>query len=139
MDSLKAVIQTASHQVGRKNGVTFLFLNESQSQTHNQSERRPFRKLFRLLYFENTSDMFCRCIFHFLTFPFHFHLWSIGPRQGYDPPPGRRRDATPGGPSPLSYLKRALPPRLREGPSVMEGGEMGKEPRGWTPPPSPTT
>ena len=33
---------------------------------------------------------------------------NIGPRQGHDPPPGRRGDAAPRGPSLLSYLMRIL-------------------------------
>ena len=70
-------------------------------------------------------------LFHSIPF------WAIGPRPGLAPPPGAAFLRHPGGPSPVSYFKRALPPRLWEGPSVVIGGEMGGQPRGSAPTPFP--
>ena len=77
---------------------------------------------------------------HILQLLQHILTWMIvGPRKGHDPPPGRRRDAAPRGHLADKLFKEGTPPRLREGPSVMEGGEMGEDPCVKTPSPSPTT
>ena len=77
LNSLKTVIQVAWAKFGRKSGVTFFRFSESSSHTHHQCKMRSFRNLVCPLYFQKTSEKFCRRIFSFSLWYYFYQSFSI--------------------------------------------------------------